>query len=88
MIITAREASIISSKALNTNNLFLKKEIRQLRRIERLIVRESKKGRFGLEYYSYVYDSVIDVLKKQGYTVKDCGTYDYDRFVICWNKES
>lgn len=87
MIITAKIACGISNQNLNKKS-FRKSEIRQLRKIERRIIREAKKGRLYVEYYNDLYDSVIEVLKKNGYTVKDCGTYDYERFIIYWNKES
>ena len=86
MIITAGVARQIANSIFNNTNT-TKKQVRQLRKIESAIIRASKKGKISIEYYNDMYNSVFEVLEKNGYKVIDHCNYKYGtRYVISWKE--
>ena len=88
MIVTARVAHGLANQTINETSDFPKKSLRQLRKIENAILRAARKNRTLIEYYGFMYNAVFEQLMQNGFTVTDRSTYDYNLFVISWNKSN
>ena len=87
MIITSKVARYLTTVNLkNKDDVFARKHIRQLRKIEVAIMNASKKGKLNYAYPDELYEHVIEVLRENNYKVTDCSTYKYIRYVISWEE--
>lgn len=87
MIITASKAWNQAHHGKKIPKNWEKYPMRELRRIENKINRLSKKGKTSMDYFHSMTCMVEEVLEKNGYEVRIRSDYDYEWYVISWEKK-